>query len=650
MKLISLKMNNWLVFRGSQEVIFPPDDVANILIIFGENMHGKTSLLNAVRWALYGEALDRQKRIVPNEKLLNTDAETDGENSFNVTLTINAEDQIYEIFREAIIGQNGAKVTTVLKMNNRVKDGSDVVNIIESLVPKQISQFLLFDGELLDQFEKLVFDESSLQATAIKKSIEKALGLPVLQRAVEELTILQKSASKVFQTEMKKSRNLETLARNLERHENDLESKNKEKTSLEDQIESASTRINELDEELSKSSKNIEFGEKKKLLEEELNNNKKDIVASQNSLKDAMSEVWREPLIDALASNVKKIKEEILELTGQRKAHDLADSQIKELNKALVDTLCVTCGNKLDNVQINKVKEKLDLLEKSFANTFNLDEKIKLLNYQLSGITFQGLKNNASLDVHTLCNEKNRLFKRNSQIDDDLFDIRNELSTFDEERGRKIKNEYNVRSKEIGVLTQKIITIESDIELMEIEIDSIKKNPLYVNAKSISGSKDKLDTCDALLRVFKGSVSNYRESMRSKVGKRASDTFSNLTTEKKFDHLEINKSYGLNLIIDNKQVARSAGAEQIVALSLIEALNHLGRRKGPMLMDTPAGRLDLEHRRNVMNYLPQVVTQLALFAHSGELTEEDIYFDRSKIGRKYKITRKSPFHSILEES
>jgi DNA sulfur modification protein DndD len=650
MKLISLKMNNWLVFRGSQEVLFPQDDVANILIIFGENMHGKTSLLNAVRWALYGEALDRQKRIVPNEKLLNTDAETDGENSFNVTLTINAGDQIYEIFREAKIGQNGTKVSTVLKENNRVKDGSDVVNIIESLVPKQISQFLLFDGELLDQFEKLVFDESSLQATAIKKSIEKALGLPVLQRAVEELSVLQKNASKVFQNEMKKSRNLQTLARNLERHENDLESKNKEKLSLDHQIESASVRINELDEELSKSSKNIEYGEKKKLLEEELNKNKKIIVDSQNSLKTAMSEVWREPLKDALASNVKKIKEEILELTGQRKANDLADSQIKELNKALVDTLCLTCGNKLNTVGIDKVKEKLSKLEKSFTNTSNLDEKIRLLNHQLSGITFQGLKNNASLEVHTLSNEKNRLFKRNSKIDDDLFDIRNELSTFDEERGRKIKNEYNVRSKEIGVLTQKIVTIEGDIELMEIEIDSIKKNPLYIGAKSVGGYKDKLDICDSLLKVFKSSVSNYRESMRSKVGKRASDTFSNLTTEKKFDHLEINKSYGLNLIIDNKQVARSAGAEQIVALSLIEALNHLGRRKGPMLMDTPAGRLDLEHRRNVMNYLPQVVTQLALFAHSGELTEEDIYFDRSKIGKKYKISRKTPFHSILEEA
>ena len=54
MRFVSLNLHNWLVFRGAQTVEFPQNDHANILVIFGENMHGKT-LLNAVRWALYGE-------------------------------------------------------------------------------------------------------------------------------------------------------------------------------------------------------------------------------------------------------------------------------------------------------------------------------------------------------------------------------------------------------------------------------------------------------------------------------------------------------------------------------------------------------------------------------------------------------------------
>ena len=78
--------------------------------------------------------------------------------------------------------------------------------------------------------------------------------------------------------------------------------------------------------------------------------------------------------------------------------------------------------------------------------------------------------------------------------------------------------------------------------------------------------------------------------MRELVQNRASETFSQLTTEPEFDKLVINQSYGLSLVVKGQKVMRSAGAEQIVALSLIEALNHHGRQKGPMIMDTAVNR------------------------------------------------------------
>ena len=230
-----------------------------------------------------------------------------------------------------------------------------------------------------------------------------------------------------------------------------------------------------------------------------------------------------------------------------------------------------------------------------------------------------------------------------------MFDIQNELLGFDEEKGRRLKNEYDNRNKEVGIILNKLDVVELDLKDIQLEIDSIKKNPLYKNA--ITGeSKEEHDKIEGLKVIFNAAVNNYRDSMKDEVGARASHSFENLTTEERFDELKINSSYGLELVIDGQKVARSAGAEQIVALSLIESLNFLGRRKGPMLMDTPAGRLDKSHRSNVMSYLPSVVTQLAIFAHSGELTEDEIYFDRSRIGKKYRINRVSPFHSILEEA
>lgn len=649
MKFISLKMKNWLIFKGEQEILFPQNDNANILLIFGENMTGKSSLQNAVRWALYGEAVDRQKRVLNNSTLMNKNAEDEGEKTFSVKLKIESEGQLYEIFREANIGVNEVKVSVILKEDNRVKDGSDVENIIEGLVPKQISQFLLFDGELLNEFETLVADQLGPQATAIKRSIEKALGLPVLQRASDELDNLQRSMSKVFQKQMKKNNNLNALIRNLELHENNLKSKDTEAKDIEEKIEETQIKISELNDELEKSTKNIEFSEKKKILNDELNRNKEQIIIEEENIKSSMADVWQEPLMDALSPQIDKIKSEITLLSSKRAANEGSLAQIKELTDAIEDKLCSVCDSRLNDEKLSKIKDKLNIIKNSSYNTDELNQEITSLNQKLKGLTLSGYNKNASMTAQTCSNEKDRLIKRNIRIDNELFEIRNELTDFDEERGRKNKNEHDACLREVGRLLEQSVKVDEEKEKIEIEINSIKKNPDYINAKNDGDTENNLETAENLSQIFKSAVSEYRESMREKVGARASDTFKNLTTEKKFDYLEINKSYGLNLIIEGSQVSRSAGAEQIVALSLIEALNYHGRRKGPMLMDTPAGRLDKSHRKNIMNYLPQVVTQLAFFAHSGELTDDDIYFDRSKIGKKYTINRVNSYHAILED-
>lgn len=47
----------------------------------------------------------------------------------------------------------------------------------------------------------------------------------------------------------------------------------------------------------------------------------------------------------------------------------------------------------------------------------------------------------------------------------------------------------------------------------------------------------------------------------------------------------------------------SAGEKQVTALSFILGLNEFTRRQAPIFMDTPMGRLDETHRRNVAKVL-----------------------------------------------
>ena len=175
MKFETLKIYNWMAYKDKQQLEFPTDDTINILLIYGENMHGKTSLLNAVRWCLYGKALDRQKRMIDARKIINSDSFSKGDNEFSVELVFKANNQSYQLKRSCKIKIDGTQNDTFceLKIDGRVIDGGKIDSVIEQLIPEQISNFMLFDGELLAEFEQLVTDYGNSQAGAIKRNIEK---------------------------------------------------------------------------------------------------------------------------------------------------------------------------------------------------------------------------------------------------------------------------------------------------------------------------------------------------------------------------------------------------------------------------------------------------------------------------------------------
>ncbi len=81
------------------------------------------------------------------------------------------------------------------------------------------------------------------------------------------------------------------------------------------------------------------------------------------------------------------------------------------------------------------------------------------------------------------------------------------------------------------------------------------------------------------------------------VEKDATNLFKRLISEPDYAGLNINESYGLTIMHKDKQAipVRSAGAEHIVALSLMGALQKNAPLRGPIIMDSPFGRLDEIH-------------------------------------------------------
>jgi DNA sulfur modification protein DndD len=203
MKLLSLTTKNFMPYKGDSRIEFPKDDFRNVMLVFGDNMRGKTSLMNAIRWGFYQRALGRHSQTIALHKILNDEAALEADWTFEVHIEFEADGHSYDLRRRAEKRSTVAvpqppedfQVQVYLQEDGIPVQGDLIESKINLVAPEQVSRFFLFDGELLQEYETLLI-EGSEQGRQIKDAIEQVLGVPALTNGRDELGTLLKAAQK----------------------------------------------------------------------------------------------------------------------------------------------------------------------------------------------------------------------------------------------------------------------------------------------------------------------------------------------------------------------------------------------------------------------------------------------------------------------
>ena len=82
LRLSKLRLENFGPYKDLQEIVFPNTD--GVVLVYGENMRGKTTLLNAFRYALFGRFIGRGQAQIPIHKIGNWEAAEEGNYGFKV--------------------------------------------------------------------------------------------------------------------------------------------------------------------------------------------------------------------------------------------------------------------------------------------------------------------------------------------------------------------------------------------------------------------------------------------------------------------------------------------------------------------------------------------------------------------------------------
>lgn len=658
MKLIRLTLKNFMPFKEETILEFPQDSDRNTVVVLGDNMRGKTSLLNGVRWAFYGKAQGRHLRPIPIELMPNREAAAQGDWTMEARIQFTSGGSEYDLRREL---KKRSKITvperaedfqcfTFLKKDGAAIPASEIESEINAFAPEQVSRFFLFDGELLQEYEELLV-EGSEQGKAIKEAIEQALGVPALTRGRDDFQVLLKRAQKEQGKEASTVKGLEIVAEQFakwsERRdalETDLtalklqHSKVKEeKLSLEDAIaasQSVYVQKIELDSKVSR-----------------LMDLKKEIKTKEDIKRSLASEAWRDLLRPRILAKKHELQTLLDRAMFEFKERTKLQFQIEHLRKHLANKTCPTCGQDIDNSLRESQRNELEACVAA-------ERKIAVSGIDVDEIT----RNLKALDLVLGQPVKDRLLDTNrdlagleveySRIENRIDELNQELDGQNAEESIRLRQLHSQALRDETKAALEIEDRHKRIAEADREIQILTQRMNAQAGKNTTKAAQIATLMAKMHDIFSTSIDRLRSNLRVTVERNATTAFLAMSTQKAYTGLSINANYGLTIIDKhgNGVPLRSAGAEQIVALSLIDGLSHSGRSAGPVVMDTPFGRLDTKHRQNILAYLPSSASQLVLLVHDGEIGGGAVLEALAhRIGGMYEIKEVTPNHSTLQK-
>ena len=655
MKIQELTVNNFMPYRGVQSIRFPTESRQNVMLLFGENMRGKTSFLNAVRWCLYEEALDRDRKQIPMHLIANMDAREQGDWTFSVHLKFEAEGVVYDLRRTARPKEMvhtprrdaDFEIQLHLKRGDRAVRHDEVSHEINLLLPHQISRFFLFDAELLAEYQELLSEDSE-QGKRIKHAIEQVLGVPALLNGKAELKALLRKAQEVLAKENKNSDTMRAQAEHYSKVSGELEALKEDEQRLRRLEEETRAELAELEKELERT----EAAQRTQARVESLQGEQRALRDREQALTQERLAViagsWRDVLQPRLRAHMSRLERERAQYQDRIERRGELRARISQLKSIVAKSVCSVCEQTISQEKRNECGALLGELERELEHTVADMARVGALSEEIGRLARIGTTG-ATSRLASIDSALNRTAVDLTKVDGELAAIEQEVSSFDSAEVARQRARQKSRTIHLGRLQEELRRNAKDTSEREAKREQLSKLMARTPSKRTKRAAKEVQVYAAMEKLFSGSVDMLRDRLRSSVEDHATDAFRRLTTELTYSGLRINDSYGLSILDrDNRIVSlRSAGAEQIVALSLIDGLNRTARKRGPIIIDTPLGRLDPKHRRNVLEHLPSMAEQVVLLVHEGEIRRSELGPLEERVGVIYEIERLSSSHSRI---
>jgi DNA sulfur modification protein DndD len=629
--LQSLRLKDFRQYQGEQVLRFSTSKERNVTVIYGANGAGKTALLNAFTWVLYGlttPAFEKPDDLI-NHTTWNEAAPGDVVEA-SVTLVFEDKNQTYTVERVSSARKepDGSRIPLeVGEVRLRYVDesGRDQVRnnpekLIRQILPDRLHSFFFFDGE---QIEKLASEDAYAE---IEDGIKTILGLTVVERAIRHLEQagedLAKEAAEVGSDDDKR------LNEEQERIRQEIEAIGEERHRLNEENRTRAAEVDKIYAQLVGMEEAHELQVRREEREAELAQVEAEIATSKRSIAGAISQRGHLAYLEGLAEKVEGIVEE-----HRVKGEIPSEIKLQLIQDLLSEGKCI-CGRELTEnenpyacVEAWKDRAGDGLSEEAWIRVGAQAGRV----YADRDRLYEYLREtNNELELHR---------RRRRALHEQLDEIRETMGRIDSEEIRKLEERREQLLEDSRHATMRLGVLQDKQKGLEAELNETEQ--ALVKAESMSKeaevAKRRVAVAREVRMTLQSLLDRETDAVRESLDKQIAQLYAE--TSYKDYRAKLNEDFELRLtkpLDEESDVARSSGESQILSLSFVGAVADFARERSedhhdgdeilggfaggifPVVMDSPFGKLDVTYQERIAEAIPRLASQVIVMVSKSQ--------------------------------